>query len=160
MQQTDLSLIPHQELAHMPACSPELLAHLQRCHTPFCCLWGPCLTLSSFPAAALQACTSGVDLCRQDAADRAAAATRRARRARAAANGHMGGERLTPEPGMDDASLVVQPEALPAKLLNNAAVLHMAAGEAGKALQLLEEAVQVPAFSGLSQQWRSCIGSC
>ncbi|KAK9805938.1 hypothetical protein WJX73_006894 [Symbiochloris irregularis] len=94
-------------------------------------------------AAALQACTAGVDLYRKAAADKAAAATRRARRARAAENGHTGNERLTPELGnMDDADLVVQPEALPAKLLNNAAVLHMAAGEAVKALHLLEEAVQ------------------
>ena len=60
-------------------------------------------------------------------------------------NGHVEG--MTPPPPAGSAALDdLEPpvaEALPAKLLNNAAVLHAAAGQPGTALQLLEEAVQV-----------------
>ena len=49
---------------------------------------------------------------------------------------------LPPEAAaVDEAQAAAEP--LPAKLLNNAAVLQLGAGHAAEAMQLLEEAIQV-----------------
>ena len=99
-------------------------------------------------AASLQAYKTSVELHRKAHADRAAAAARRARRAGRAAleNGHVEG--ATPPPNDPSAAAAAAAafeavEPIPAKLLNNAAVLHLRCGKTGEAMQLMEEAIQV-----------------
>lgn len=95
------------------------------------------------PAAALRAYGTSLDLHRKARAHRAAAAVRRAKRAaqQELENGDLEG--ATPPPADLPLQGVDGEEPLPAKLLNNAAVLQLATGHTSEALQLVEEAIQV-----------------
>ncbi|MCJ1422132.1 hypothetical protein MMC29_000011 [Sticta canariensis] len=104
-------------------------------------------------AEALKAYSTSLELHRKAHAERLAAAARRAKRAQSQGtlleNGHAEGSTL-PQPEQPEAV-----EAVPAKLLNNAAVLHMRNGRTDEALALMEEATQ--ARLGCDTPHRHCM---
>lgn len=87
-------------------------------------------------AGALKAYATSLELHRQAQGQRAAAAARRAKRAQDQSAALDNGHAHAPD-------VVDTVEGVPARLLNNAAVLHMRAGHTAEALALLAEAMQV-----------------